>query len=468
MATWNWNTPGVHIRQPLTRMPIPAQPTPWSELAFDPLSLFDLRRHLGARMNEPGRFMASQFQFHAADIAFLAGGASGDGRHAPPTVDEFFPEFMRLREVTPPGTAGNTERKVFSELVRRTIWDLATKWDRVLGSTTMILHVDGTTHPAAPLAPEYLKANVYLPPSFVQENPGSHQSLASIAQLFLEHIGVPTVAAWTRRGRALNWSLGQQGTVPVPSRNLPVIPSAEAPGSSHYVFRGRPATGTAPTVAPVSPPSSSQVPIYDIDQIILDAAEANLLSASERNGYLEGEVKLLRLHLGQCEEAIEVYDEREVASQQRIQDLEAELAHLQHELKQSQTLVRRYRANPIVFGSPPPSPSSSRSKRSGALAAASTSPSPPPYVTFGSPSASVAGPSLPRTPRGLVTAEMELGAATHQFLIDNNLLSYFDAVRLICAKFSSVKWGTEIAKLSRFPAELKDGLLEALEADSEA
>ncbi|KAJ6544751.1 hypothetical protein DFH09DRAFT_1321609 [Mycena vulgaris] len=332
----------------------------------------------------------------------------------------------------------------------------------------MILHVDGTTHPAAPLAPEYLKANVYLPPSFVQENPGSHQSLASIAQLFLEHIGVPTVAAWTRRGRALNWSLGQQGTVPVPSRNLPVIPSAEAPGSSHYVFRGRPATGTAPTVAPVSPPSSSQVPIYDIDQIILDAAKANLLLVSERNGYLEGEVKLLRLHLGQCEEAIEVYDEREVASQQRIQDLEAELAHLQHELKQSQTLVRWYRANPTVFGSPPPSPSSSRSKCSGALAAASTSPSPPPYVTFGSPSASVAGPSLLRTPRGLVTAEMELGAATHQFLIDNNLLSYFDAGRLICAKFSSVKWGTEIAKLSRFPAELKDGLLEALEADSEA
>lgn len=204
----------------------------------------------------------------------------------------------------------------------------------------MILHVDGTIHPAAPLAPEYLKANVYLPPSFVQENPGSHQSLASIAQLFLEHVGVPTVAAWTRRGHALNWPLGQQGTVPVrPSQNLPVIPSAEAPGSSHYVFHGRPATGTAPMVPPVSPISGSQVPIYDIDQVILDAAEADLLSASERNGYLEGEVKLLRRHLGQCEDAIELYDEREVASQQRIQDLEAELAHLQHELKQSQSKV---------------------------------------------------------------------------------------------------------------------------------
>lgn len=108
MASWNWNTPGVHIHQPLTRTPIPAQPAPWSKLAFDPLSLFDLRRHLGTRMNEPGRFMASQFQFQAADIAFLAGGASGDGRHAPPTVDEFFPEFMHLREVTPPGKAGTS------------------------------------------------------------------------------------------------------------------------------------------------------------------------------------------------------------------------------------------------------------------------------------------------------------------------------------------------------------------------
>jgi chromosome segregation ATPase len=92
-------------------------------------------------------------------------------------------------------------------------------------------------------------------------------------------------------------------------------------------------------VPPVSPISGSQVPIYDIDQVILDAAEADLLSASERNGYLEGEVKLLRRHLGQCEDAIELYDEREVASQQRIQDLEAELAHLQHELKQSQSKV---------------------------------------------------------------------------------------------------------------------------------
>jgi hypothetical protein len=63
---------------------------------------------------------------------------------------------------------------------------------------------------------------------------------------------------------------------------------------------------------------------------------------------------------------------------------------------------------------------------------------------------------------------MELGAATHQFLIDNNLLSYFDAVRLICAKFSSVKWGTEIEKLNKFPAELRNGLLEALEEDSKA
>ncbi|KAF8210734.1 hypothetical protein K438DRAFT_1958957 [Mycena galopus ATCC 62051] len=378
MSTWNWNVSGVHVRQPLTRVPIPAQPTPWAELAFDPLSLFDLRCHLGARMNEPGRFMASQFQFQAADIAFLAGGASGDGKHAPPSVNEFFPEFTRLRKATPSGTPG------VQRVVRRTIWDLATKWDRALGGTTMILHVDGTAHPAAPLTPEYLKANVYLPPSFIQENPDSHQSLTSIAQLFLEHVGVPTVAAWTRRGRALNWSLGQQGIAPAPPcRNLPVIPSAEAPGSSHYVFRGRPATGTAPVVAPVSvtlpPPSSSQVPVYDIDEIILDAAEADLRSAFERNDYLEGEVKLLRRQFGQYEEAIEQYEERQAASQQRIRDLEAEVVCLQNELKQSQTLARLYRANPTSSGSLH-SPLPSRSNRSGVRAVASTPPSPPPPV----------------------------------------------------------------------------------------
>ncbi|KAJ6571928.1 hypothetical protein B0H19DRAFT_1064944 [Mycena capillaripes] len=351
MATWNWNVPGIHVHQPLTR------PLNFSSKLQTLLSLL------------------------------------GDGKHAPPSVNEFFPEFTRLRKATPSGTPGNTERKVFSKLVWHTIWDLATKWDCAIGSTTMILHVDGTAHPAAPLTPEYLKANVYLPPSFIQENPDSHQSLASIAQLFLEYVGVPTVAAWTRRGHTLNWPLGQQGTVPAPPRrNLPVIPSAEAP--------------VAPVSVTLPPPSSWQVLIYDIDEVVLDAAEADLRSAFERNDYLEGEVKLLRRQFGEYEEAIELYEKREAASLQRIRDLEAEVVHLQRELKQSETLARLYCANPTSGSLHSPLPLPSRSNRSGVHTGVSSPPRPP--HTF--PSALSRIPSLPRRSPLLVRAHHALHA----------------------------------------------------------
>jgi hypothetical protein len=78
---------------------------PWSALAFDPVSHYDLRCHLGARVDETGRFMASINKFVASDVAWLAGGASTDGRH---TVEpsQFFKEFDDLRNATPSGTAG--------------------------------------------------------------------------------------------------------------------------------------------------------------------------------------------------------------------------------------------------------------------------------------------------------------------------------------------------------------------------
>jgi hypothetical protein len=114
----------------------------------------------------------------------------------------------------------------------------ATVWDRAFGGSTMILHIDGTTQPNTPVQPEYMKAHVYLPPSFIAENPHTHNTIARLVQTFIEEVGVPTIARWKRAATALGWKLLQPGRPTAPnSSSLPLIPSS---ASSHYVFPGRP------------------------------------------------------------------------------------------------------------------------------------------------------------------------------------------------------------------------------------
>ncbi|KAJ7695222.1 hypothetical protein B0H17DRAFT_1198911 [Mycena rosella] len=282
MSNWNWRVPGVNVHTPATRIPISTTPASWSSLTFDPLSAFDLRRHLGAHTDE----------FDASDIAFLAAGASDNNQH---DVDpsQFFPEFDNLRNVTPMGPPGNVEHKLFTELARKTMWDLATKGDHATGSTTLILHVDGTTVPGAPLMPEFLKAHVYLPPSLIKENPGSHATITTIAQLFIENIGVLTATAWTRRAYARSWPLSQgNGLVPAaPSTaHLPLIPSPIF-GSSYYLFRGHPIgfTLALALVTSTLPPA----PVYDINKI-------------DQITVLEGEVSSLKMDLCSAQQQVEI------------------------------------------------------------------------------------------------------------------------------------------------------------------
>lgn len=71
---WNWGVPGVRVRVPNTRNPIPALPMNWDSLAFDPLSAYDLRRHLGVPSQE-GVYMDAQRNFVSGELAHLAAGA---------------------------------------------------------------------------------------------------------------------------------------------------------------------------------------------------------------------------------------------------------------------------------------------------------------------------------------------------------------------------------------------------------
>ncbi|KAJ7473508.1 hypothetical protein FB451DRAFT_1249411, partial [Mycena latifolia] len=370
---WNWNDPTVVLRAPNTRIAIPAAPQPWNHLSFDPLSAYDLRRHQGAITDEPGRFMLSRENFLASDLVWLATGACSDGQHA---VDpnSFFSELDRLRLVTPSGTAGNAERKTWGESIRKAIFDLATKWDRSMGSTTMVLHVEGTTIPGAPLAPEYMKAHICIPPSFLTENPASHAAIASIVQSFIEDVGIPTAAAWTRKAHARGWSLTQQpGNLPVlvPDHLMPLIPTP-APRSSYYIFPGcvaAPVAGALPPPPalipvpmlvseplPVSAPILASVPVpalassppevIDIDEIDFGATEAELYMALERNLELNDEIKTLTRVISHYEtqedtllKAGNASLAREHALRQRILTLEAEIARLRNDVRQAEVLV---------------------------------------------------------------------------------------------------------------------------------
>lgn len=112
-------------------------------------------------------------------------------------------------------------------------------YDRLTGSTTMIISSSGTTVPGSPIRPEYLKASVYLPPAFVAHHPDLHSNIIEIVQQYIETVGVRTVTMWTQRARHdLNYSLTQKGN-PHRNANFNAIPNPER-NSAHYTFLGQP------------------------------------------------------------------------------------------------------------------------------------------------------------------------------------------------------------------------------------
>jgi hypothetical protein len=75
-------------------------------------------------------------------------------------------------------------------------------YDRLNGSTSMmIISSGGTTVPGSPTRPEFLKASVYLPPSFIAHHADLHNHIMDIIQHYIETVGVRTVTMWSQRAR---------------------------------------------------------------------------------------------------------------------------------------------------------------------------------------------------------------------------------------------------------------------------
>ena len=98
-------------------------PLAWSDLKFNPVGLYNLRKRLGTLPKEPGIFKKYQQQFMVSDLAWFAVGASEDRTHHVPP-DTFHPLFRISRENTPTGPAGNKLRAGVRQHLRQLTFDL--------------------------------------------------------------------------------------------------------------------------------------------------------------------------------------------------------------------------------------------------------------------------------------------------------------------------------------------------------
>ena len=147
------------------------------------------------------------------------------------------------------------------------------------------MHVNGTTAPGSPPSPGYLKAQVYLPPSFVKNNPALHTYILDTVQQFLATVGVATVMSWATRARnELGFSLTQAGN-PRPNTKPVGIPAPE-PGTALYTIPGYEVEGNA-----ITQPSSSPDEYGFVDDYA--GVSAEVLALIEEKSALEYQIGIL-------------------------------------------------------------------------------------------------------------------------------------------------------------------------------
>jgi hypothetical protein len=115
----------------------------------------------------------------------------------------------------------------------------------------MVIHIEGAMVPGAPILPEYLKADVYVPPHILHKHPACQHPVAVMVQTFIEEVGIPTVNRWARAAHNLGWNLSQKGPISNPPSSYPnSVPSSVGPGSAHYIFCGWPHGALAMLASP--------------------------------------------------------------------------------------------------------------------------------------------------------------------------------------------------------------------------
>jgi hypothetical protein len=110
-----------------TDIPAPpgaTRPIPeWTDLKFNPLGLFNLRRRLGMLTDQPGIFTQYQGNFLLSDISWFAAGLHTDSQHTTP-IDQCHSLFLTAQEHVGVGERANKLRFDTRDAVRDGVFDL--------------------------------------------------------------------------------------------------------------------------------------------------------------------------------------------------------------------------------------------------------------------------------------------------------------------------------------------------------
>ncbi|KAH7911641.1 hypothetical protein BJ138DRAFT_985364, partial [Hygrophoropsis aurantiaca] len=255
---------------------------PWSESTLNQLPTLEGLANLQSVLTFP----ASLSQVDDIDtrwkstlIAFLAHGLHTDGEHIhdldsihPLAIAHYRSGKLKWGKSTKTESLAQwQERAEFIQLLQRTIYDLCTLKDRLTGGTTIVMHHPGATEPDIYLAPENLKADVFVDPRMLAKHPELHAITAEMVQLFIEHWACVNAADFRVARTILGWSKGDKITLPhttpkKSNRSLPLIPAPFPPSSNHFTFNGR-AAGVLQDVLSAPEGATSYIPIPGLDII---------------------------------------------------------------------------------------------------------------------------------------------------------------------------------------------------------
>jgi hypothetical protein len=353
-------------------------------------------------------------------------------------------------------------------------------WDRAYGGSTLVIHVEGATIPGAPNLPEYLKADVYLPPHLIDERPECHFPIAAMVQTFIEEIGIPTVNRFIEAGRKFGWTFSQkQSTYAKPSsQNLALIPPPAKTGSAHYIFYGRP-YGSLPLHSlppqhsnsdqqhrPMPAPTSTwpSSPSESTDEYFFDEPdpiELALVNAAEKIADLESGLEKAAL--------------MEVDYIKEITNLRNELAEayatLQRQESISHSLTQRipsssYHVSPLTT----PQPSKGKQHAIPNILHRHTSVARLPQLTNLGYVSICEMPSRTKSKQEMesvmTVTGFNLGPATTEFITAHNLARFGPIVSLIITNHPPTKWSAMLGVLS-LSDSVQDSLLDVLTADLE-
>jgi hypothetical protein len=113
-------------------------PLTWPSLAFHPLGLYDLRRHLGKLPKEPGIYNTYIDHFKYSDLAWFAPGLSKKSS-VETNRNSFLPEYLALRSTLPKNSTATQQRTALRKQLQALTFDCVCHFHRFCNVTHSLI-----------------------------------------------------------------------------------------------------------------------------------------------------------------------------------------------------------------------------------------------------------------------------------------------------------------------------------------